>query len=65
MKELGIPLTRSEMRKIMGGFPPACFECTSDGNPTLATFYCSSTPDCASQTWSVCQGQTNCECHAG
>lgn len=63
MQELGVPLSRSEMQKITGG-RTACFECSSDQNPTLATFYCSTGSDCVTQTQSVCQGQTNCSCHA-
>ena len=63
MQELGVPLSRSEMKSITGGVA-ACFECTSDQNQTLDTFYCSTTQDCINQTMNACQGQTHCECHA-
>jgi hypothetical protein len=64
MQELGVPLSRSEMRKIKGG-TEACFECSSAQNPTLDTFYCSTMQECLDRVQAACEGQTNCSCHAG
>ncbi len=64
MKDLGVPLSRDQMKKITGGMWP-CFECTSLQNPVLATFYCQTAQDCVDQYLSACVGQINCECHRG
>lgn len=64
MQELGVPLNRSEMKKITGG-QAACFECSSLLEPTLATFYCFTGQDCVDRMLSVCEGQINCGCRAG
>jgi hypothetical protein len=64
MEDIGVPLSRNEMKKIVGG-RVFCMECTSLQNPTLATFYCDGIYSCYNQTMEACQGQINCECHTG
>jgi|GEM_PF-6706424 len=58
-------LSKEEMKNVIGGVVQSqCFECSSEIDPTVGTFYCSSGPDCISKTQQTCAGDpTNCECH--